>query len=388
MRKPRNYESATYLSPGAHVSSLAYYAGLDWRAVVQERSWVIGRTFRSPLTATGVLSLGLLLPFGAGTFSDRALALVQNAAAETPAKHVTFIRSGDPIAVETRAATIDDLLIERGIVRAPEDVVSSDPSTPITDGAVISYRPAVPVTLVIDNVERQLRTPAATVRELLAAQNITLGSHDKLWPKADEALTSDARIRVNHVTSWIEHVQRSIAPPVQKRYDFKLAAGTSRVIDPGARGTKDYTIVVSQPDRTIAAKRSLLAMHIVRAPRAKIIALGVGEYASFANMATRGLEGTMNLARSALTMIATAYTADCSGCSGYTATGRPAGHGIVAVDPRVIPLGTHLYIPGYGHALAGDTGGAIRGNRIDLGFNSHGDAINFGRRPILVYVLK
>jgi 3D (Asp-Asp-Asp) domain-containing protein len=328
------------------------------------------------------------LPFGAGTFSDRALALVQNAAAETPAKHVTFIRSGDPVSVETRAATIDDLLIERGIIRAPEDVVSSDPSTPVTDGAVISYRAALPVTLVVDNVERQLRTPAATVRELLAAQNITLASHDKLWPKADDVLTSDARVRVNHITSWIEHVRRSIAPPVQKQYDFKLAAGATRVIDPGALGTKEFTFTVSQPDRTVSAKRSLLAMRVVRAPRAKIVALGVGEYASFANMATRGLEGTIKLARSALTMIATAYTADCSGCSGFTATGRPAGHGIVAVDPHVIPLGTRLYIPGYGQALAGDTGGAIRGNRIDLGFNSHGDAINFGRRPIVVYVLK
>jgi 3D (Asp-Asp-Asp) domain-containing protein len=368
-------------------SSLAYHAGLDRRAV-QERSWVIGRTFRSPFTATGVLSLGLLLPFGAGTFSDRALALVQNAAAETPAKHVTFIRSGDPVTVETRAATIDDLLIERGIVRAPEDIVSSDPSTPLADGAVISYRPALPVTLVVDNVERQLRTPAATVRELLAAQNVAFAAHDKVWPKADDALTSDSRIRVEHVTSWIEHVRRSIAPPVQRRYDFSLAAGTTRVIDPGARGTRELTLMVSQPDRRFSAKRSLLAARVVRAPRAKIIALGVGEYASFANMATRGLEGTIKLAHSALTMIATAYTANCYGCSGYTATGRRAGHGIVAVDPRVIPLGTHLYIPGYGHALAGDTGGAIRGNRIDLGFNSHGDAINFGRRPIVVYVLK
>ncbi len=62
-------------------------------------------------------------------------------------------------------------------------------------------------------------------------------------------------------------------------------------------------------------------------------------------------------------------------------------HGVVAVDPRVIPLGSHLYIPGYGRAVAGDTGGAIIGHRIDLAFNSYGDAIRFGRRPVKVYVL-
>ncbi len=86
-------------------------------------------------------------------------------------------------------------------------------------------------------------------------------------------------------------------------------------------------------------------------------------------------------------MVATAYTAGCAGCSGYTASGYRAGHGIVAVDPGVIPLGTRLYIPGYGFALAGDTGGAIHGNRIDLGFDSISDAVQFGRRPVKVYTL-
>jgi 3D (Asp-Asp-Asp) domain-containing protein len=86
-------------------------------------------------------------------------------------------------------------------------------------------------------------------------------------------------------------------------------------------------------------------------------------------------------------MIATAYTANCYGCSGYTKLGNRAGHGIVAVDPAVIPQGSHLYIPGYGSAVAGDTGGAIRGNRVDLGFNSNADAMQFGRRSVTVYVL-
>ncbi|MBV9409756.1 MAG: 3D domain-containing protein, partial [Candidatus Eremiobacteraeota bacterium] len=79
---------------------------------------------------------------------------------------------------------------------------------------------------------------------------------------------------------------------------------------------------------------------------------------------------------------------NCYGCSGTTAIGRPAGHGIVAVDPSVIPLGTRMYIPGYGHAVAGDTGGAIRGNRIDLGFDSTAQAYQFGRRSVTVYLIK
>lgn len=88
-------------------------------------------------------------------------------------------------------------------------------------------------------------------------------------------------------------------------------------------------------------------------------------------------------------MDATAYTAYCGGrCSGRTALGWQAGYGIVAVDPRVIRLRTRLYIPGYGYAVAGDTGGSIRGARIDLGFNSYRDARHFGRRDIVVYILQ
>jgi 3D (Asp-Asp-Asp) domain-containing protein len=89
-----------------------------------------------------------------------------------------------------------------------------------------------------------------------------------------------------------------------------------------------------------------------------------------------------------LRMIATAYAAGCDGCSGTTKTGAQASHGIVAVDPHFIPLGTRLYVPGYGRAVAGDTGGAIRGRRIDLGFDSLRQAQSFGRRQIVVYVLR
>jgi 3D (Asp-Asp-Asp) domain-containing protein len=98
-----------------------------------------------------------------------------------------------------------------------------------------------------------------------------------------------------------------------------------------------------------------------------------------------------SIAQSALhtiQMIATAYTAGSAGGGGMTAIGRPAGHGIVAVDPRVIPLGTRLYISGYGYAVAGDTGGDIVGNRIDLGFDSLREALLFGRRDVTVYRLK
>ena len=89
----------------------------------------------------------------------------------------------------------------------------------------------------------------------------------------------------------------------------------------------------------------------------------------------------------ALTMSASAYTAYDDGNGQYTYGGNFLRKGLVAVDPTVIPLGTRLYIPGYGYAIADDIGGAIKGNKIDLAFENRGDALQFGRQRITVYVL-
>ncbi|MBC7333068.1 MAG: hypothetical protein H5T85_01160 [Actinobacteria bacterium] len=89
-------------------------------------------------------------------------------------------------------------------------------------------------------------------------------------------------------------------------------------------------------------------------------------------------------------MIATAYYSAGGGLNGdgIAATGLRVKKGIVAVDPRVIPLGTKLYIPGYGEALAADTGGWIKGNRIDLAFDTLEECFRFGRRRIRVYLVE
>jgi 3D (Asp-Asp-Asp) domain-containing protein len=92
-----------------------------------------------------------------------------------------------------------------------------------------------------------------------------------------------------------------------------------------------------------------------------------------------------------LTMSATAYDPgpkSNGGWAGRTRTGMKADFGIVAVDPRVIPLGTLVYVEGYGFAIAADTGGAIKGNRIDLCYNDRSFVANYGRRDVKVHILK
>lgn len=322
---------------------------------------------------------------GASPGIDRLVHTVATAAA--PTKHVTLVRDGNSTPIETRALTADDLLREAGVSRAPEDAVSVDPGAPLVDGETVVYRAAVPVTVTIDGRTRTLRTSAATVGELLAQQNVDVDAHDRVQPRATTPVTPEASVVVRHLDQWTETHRTPVLPQVEKRVAFDVKAGTKKVLDPGAPGVRETTFVVTRTLDRAQTRRITLASRVVRAPRAKIIAEGIGEYAALTSFAARGVAGTANYARAALDMVATAYTAACYGCSGVTAIGRRAGHGIVAVDPRVIALGTPLFIPGYGRAIAGDTGGAILGHRIDLGFDSQSDAVRFGRRPVRVYVL-
>lgn len=90
------------------------------------------------------------------------------------------------------------------------------------------------------------------------------------------------------------------------------------------------------------------------------------------------------------TMLATAFTASCKGCSGITAYGinlkKNPGAKVIAVDPKVIPLGTKVYVEGYGEAIAGDTGGSIKGNKIDVFYPTRQMALDWGRRTVTVKV--
>ncbi|SES26336.1 LysM peptidoglycan-binding and 3D domain-containing protein [Psychrobacillus sp. OK032] len=92
-----------------------------------------------------------------------------------------------------------------------------------------------------------------------------------------------------------------------------------------------------------------------------------------------------------LTVTSTAYTATCEGCTGITATGidllANPDQKVISVDPSVIPLGSKVWVEGYGEAIAGDTGGAIKGNKIDIFIPSKEDAINWGRKTVKIKIL-
>ena len=151
----------------------------------------------------------------------------------------------------------------------------------------------------------------------------------------------------------------------------------------GSRKTKAE--VAKAVEKAPAAKVPAEKAPVAKAPAEKApVAKAPAEKAPVAKAPSKAPAGRT------ITMEATAYTDDANSQGkwvGQTASGMKPQYGVVAVDPKVIPLGTKLYIEGYGNAVAGDTGGAIKGNRIDLFFNTKSEVSNFGRRSIKVTIL-
>lgn len=201
---------------------------------------------------------------------------------------------------------------------------------------------------------------------------ITLGI--PTFAKGDRAQSSD-QITVKRV-----ELRMPIPYPTLRRSNSELCDGLSKTIRTGINGEKLCIYRVCIRDGK-DVKRELVSSKILKKPVPEIIAVG-----NRGNLPSRGYFS----GRNTLIMIATGYSpdpADNGGYSGRTATGIKVGHGVVAVDPKYIPLGTRLYIEGYGYAIAADTGPAIKGDRIDLGFNTRREANNLGRRQVVVHIL-
>ena len=247
------------------------------------------------------------------------------------------------------------------------DLVSPPPDTPLTAGLHVFLKRASRVSLSVGGEELPAAyTQAETVAALLAERDVQLSGGDYVIPALSTPLRNGLAVSVTIVGEKIEVVETPIPFRTIYRDDPTLTQGQSAVSQVGLNGNviREYVVIYRNGEEV---SRELLS-EIIVAPDHEIIVQGtaVVEVVAVA-AAVSAPSGDPDCART-VTVWATWYTAASAGGSGTTATGTTVQKGTVAVDPSVIPLGTRMYIPGYGDGVAEDTGGAIIGNIIDLGY--------------------
>ncbi|MGC8721053.1 MAG: 3D domain-containing protein [Caldisericaceae bacterium] len=267
-------------------------------------------------------------------------------------------------------------IIEKACVEVrPEDVIYSTDES-LTNSEVVTIKRSKPVQLQVDGKKSVCYTTAETVQEFLREKKISLNEKDYISAPPNTALSANELILINTYKEQEKIVKEPIAYKTVFESDAKVEKGLVFLKQVGKDGVleKHYKEIFFG-----GQKKGEIFVYdkITKAPQTKIYVTGVAS-------SPRNYLKTYS-------MVSTAYSptiAETDSNPWMTATGLRSGFGVVAVDPKVIPLGSLLYVSGYGYAVAGDTGGAIKGNRIDVFFYSTSDATKWGIKNVKVYVLE
>jgi len=307
--------------------------------------------------------------------SGMVVVLILGAVMYATLEKEVIIRDEDKEAVvSTFASTVEELLEKQNITLEPEDVVSPGLDASLTDDMEIIIKRAFPVKIAVDGKEVTVKTQPDTVASILAKAQITLGEKDKIQPAIDEFISAATEIAIIRVSERVTTEIKSIPFETVSRKDYNLPLGEKKVIQEGEEGQEEVTTIEILEDGEVVSTTT--ESKVIKAPKPRIVLTGTVQVAS-----RGGVEFSYTEKKR---MMATAYTHT----GNRTATGTIPRVGVVAVDPKVIPLGTRLYIDGYGFARAEDTGRAIKGDKIDLFLDTEEETKRFGRRWVTVYILK
>ena len=258
-------------------------------------------------------------------------------------------------------------------------------------------------------------TYGETVGQILKTAQIELTAADRVSCSLDTPTRDGMEVHITHVETKEEEFTQTV-PCTERVYeDASLKPGEEKVLAEGKDGVSLIRAKVTYENGR-EVSRTVLSRRVTQSASDRVVLRGVdrsvkvqensgyksyklsGVYepdgVSASTLSEDGgiVPGTGYAYSRVLEFSATSYT--CEGYTGITATGSVAKRGTVAVDPRVIPLGTRMYIVSsdgkfnYGYCVARDTGGAIKGNIVDLYYDTEAECINFGRRNVKIYILE
>ena len=252
----------------------------------------------------------------------------------------------------------------------------------------IAINRAFKLSVVDGGVTKQVWSTSTTVADFLNKQGITLQELDRVEPSLYDTIEPNSVVNVVRVEKVTDVVEEPVNFAVISQKDSTLLEGKEEVRTEGKNGlvSKKYEVIKENGKEV---KRTLVSENVISEKQDKVVAVGTKVVTQTVSRGTSSSSSSESGRE--LYVTATAYTASCSGCSGITATGLDLRNNpsvkVIAVDPRVIPLGTKVFVEGYGYAVAADTGGAIKGNKIDVFIANKSQAYKWGRKKVKIRIL-
>lgn len=306
-------------------------------------------------------------------------------------KEVTLSVNNNDTVVRTYTNTVEEFLEEQEINLDDVSSVGVALDSKVYDGQKVSVEVKNNYKVLVDGQTLKISMAAKNVGDVLKEADITLGEHDIVEPKVSAAATTDLVIDIHRVTIEEEIRETELAYSVETKKDSTMFSDEKVVLQQGRTGLQADTYLVTYRDGEYYSEE--LINSDVTEPVTEIVAVGTVTVASLiSDNEDSGNESTasnqvapngMSYSK-VLTCKATAYH-EPEGS--LTKSGTLSRLGAIAVDPSVIPLGTKLYVEGYGYCVAEDTGGLIKGNRIDVYLDSEEECINWGVKSVTVYIL-
>lgn len=338
-------------------------------------------------------------------------------------KEVVLKVDGDKTNTVSYSKTVEELLQKEEIDLQEGAYINLPLDTQIEDKLNIIIINPKTYNIIDNEKPSEVKSIYDLTGRVLADKEIELGDLDYTVPALGEKLEQDATIEIFRVKEEVVVAKSDIVFERKRVETNDLYKGEEKIKQKGSSGElathtketyingkleksevvkeevtkekKDHIVLVGtkkkpEPKPVVKAQPKVKSANRSAVSRKTTSKAPVKQAAKAPSRANSGRTGKT------IVMEATAYdlsyqsTGKRPGDRGYgiTASGMKAGPGVVAVDPRVIPLGTRLYIEGYGNAIAGDTGGAIKGNIIDVFFHSRSEVRNWGRRKVKVTILK
>ncbi len=325
-------------------------------------------------------------------------------------KQVYLVVDGQVKSIQTHKSLLTEMLEEQSISLRPEDQISMPLSGSLQDGDKVVIDRAVSVSLTADGATKHWNTTGNTVSDVLKEMGVSLKESDKVTPALTETVSGQTHIKVVRINKQVVDRHESLPFRVIKTADPSLTAGEVRVVQQGTPGVMVQHIEKVYHDGKMVSMR-MVGKEVQAKTLDKVIAVGTkkkpvevkaavqtASVKSAKKVQTKKAVTSNNRVSKAgvdfsykkmIHVSMTAYSSGEPGIGTRTATGTRVTEGrTIAVDPSVIPLGWWVYIEGVGFRRAEDTGGAIKGNKIDIYYDSVKRANTFGRKSGLkVYVI-